>query len=222
MYENREQVISLERTPIPLRYKISNWRQLTQCLSNNSRSLHVHITDFIQNRALSGMRISIDHDKFGTLFACVLKGSGDIITSEAIFGQSEISTSDILQELWRYGFFVEFQPMDHLPGAQLEYLSTLRRLGYDKIRLLGVQDLDNLGQLRTVYRVIAFNVEQLPKWLDVAYSPSEAQFTDALVNGSAANLTEVSKTKCFKWDWLTYVANIDDILKDNSGMCCHG
>lgn len=199
---------------MPLRYKISSWRQLPQCLSNNSRDLHIHVSDFY-SEILRGFRIRLEHLKFGVLFACVINAKGSIVTVEDDKVVEGLTSEQILQELKKFGFLIEYDPRKHLPAAQLEYLSTLKNLGYDKLRIIGIQNANSYGDIRDTFRVVAFKIQDLPQWLFSGFSPSEKQFYDAVVKGYAINLTDVSKTRDFRWDWLDYVANIDDILRDN-------
>ena len=205
----------------PLRYNISSWRQLPQCLSNNSRELSIHVSDFMGHHGLRGFRISVDHTMFGTLFACVLNASGSIITPvmgyerPEDFRSSELTTDQILGELRKYGFIITYKPRKHLGGRQLNNLMTLQGLHYEKIRLLNVWKMQNGVQAFSL-KVVAFNPTAHGQWLNNAYSASEKEFLDALEDGTAINLTEISETEKYSWDWLDYVANIDDILKDNA------
>lgn len=201
---------------LPLRYKISSWRQLPQCLSNNSSALHIRVTDFINNEFLRGFRISVVHETYGTLFACVLHARGTIITEAAEYGAKELQISGILAELEKYGFLITYAPNEKLPGGQLEYLATLRHLGYDKIRILNVWSNNVEGTKEWAPKVVAFSSKRLGDWLNNAYSPHERELYKALIDGSAANLTEICKTKKYRWDWLDFVANIDDVLCDNA------
>lgn len=201
---------------MPLRYKISSWNQLPECLSNNSRDLQLHVSSFKGGPTLEGFRIRVDHKLYGTLFACTIDARGEIITPCEVYGLKELTTSQILQQLARFGFFIEYSPNKHLSGPQIDYLMTLRGLGYDKIRLLTVWNRTT-GRVDTARTyVVAFQSYPLDSWLSDTYCPSDEEFTKALVCGSACNLTEISKTRQFKWDWLNFVANIDDIIADNA------
>lgn len=200
----------------PLRYKVSSWRQLPECLSNNSKELHIHLTDFYNNPSMCGFRISVDHDRFGTVFACVLNARGEMITPSSPFGFNELSPEQILRELRRFGFFIEYRPNKHLPGPQIEYIITLRGLGYDKLRKISVWEEAPSGCKTAKTYLVAFQSYPLDSWLSDSYCPSKQEFTEALVNGTACNLTEICKTKSFNWNWLDYVANIDDIIRDNA------
>lgn len=200
----------------PLRYQISNWRQLPACKSNNSRELHIHVADFLQNFTLSGFRIEIRHDTLGTLFACVIRASGNLVsTSPGSDVPFELTTSQILAELEKYGFLVAYNPRSLLKGDQLQYLMTLQNLHFDKIRVLKVRHVGSDVVAYTTH-VIAFNIKENPNWIDNTYAASDTEFSKALTEGSAMNIDNISETQKYDWSWLDYVANISDILKDNA------
>ena len=198
-------------------YKISNWHQLIGCQSNNSRELHIHVTDFIQSKVLTGTRISVNHDRFGCLFSTVLGCDGSLVTSNSLEVVTDLDPGTILSELRKYGFYVQYDPVDKLPGDQINYLMTLRDLGFDKLRILNVWHLENGVKVFVTY-VVAFNVSENVQWLNSGYAPSKTEFSSSLENGTAINLTNISNTKNYRWDWLyNWVANIDDIIADNEG-----
>lgn len=201
----------------PLRYSISSWRQLVDVKSNNSPRLSISVTDFIQNKEIAGLRICVEHENFGPMFTCVLKARGSIVTCPGNSYYHEFTVDDILKELYKYGFYITYDPKHALTGNQLEYLMTLDKLGFDKIRLMNVVTYDgSVGTVNTY--VVAFNVKENPKWIENTYTADSSGFTNAVMSGSACNLTAISKTKNYNWDWLTYVANISDIIKDNAEM----
>lgn len=200
----------------PLRYNISSWDQLPGCMSNNSRDLHIHVSKIFHDTRLEGTVIKVNHDDFGTLFACLVDASGPLLSEHAMSGVSELSTSSILSELSKFGFYVTYQPQVHLHGHQVQYLMTLRQLGFEKIRILNVHMYQKDGKIKDEAVVVAFKIEKNGDWLNNGYSPYEAEFLAALKHGTAVNISAISKDKGFKWDWLTYVANIDDIIKDNA------
>lgn len=200
----------------PLRYQISNWRQLPQCRSNNSRELRITVSDFVQNFMLSGLKISIEHDMLGTLFACVINASGNLISPPPRdHVLRDLTTDQILLELEKFGFLVTYNPRSVLKGDQIQYLITLQQLHFDKLRILRVRHSSNLGISYTTH-IVAFNVKQNPSWIDNNYSVPDAEFINSLQNGSAMDITNISDSHKYDWSWLDYVANIDDILKDNA------
>ena len=185
--------------------------------SNNSPRLSISVTDFIQNKEIAGLRICVEHEKFGPMFTCVLKAHGSIVTCPGNSYYHEFTVDDILRELYKYGFYITYDPKPALTGNQLEYLMTLDKLGFDKIRLMDV--VTYYGPVGTVDKyVVAFNAKEHPQWIENTYTADSSGFTNAVMSGSACNLTAISKTKNYNWDWLTYVANIQDIIKDNAEM----
>lgn len=212
---------------MPLRYKISDWRQLNQCKSNNSKHLHVCTTVFFNDERLNGLRIKVDHDTFGTLFACVVQAKGRIISNCDRNYQSfefELTPAQICEELRKYGFDIEYNPVEHLPGDIINLLMTVNNLGFDKLRVIGVKDANTIRSdtqrpLKT-YQVVAFNSEHLEDWLDAGYITSAKQFQKAMNNGWCFNVTGNTNThnKHYNWSWLwNMVVNIDDVIADNAG-----
>lgn len=200
----------------PLRYRISSWRQLPECKSNNSKKFSIHVADICSNPEFNGFRISVEHELFGNVFTCVLNARGYIVSGVGDIGEYEFTNEQILAELAKYGFLITYIKEPNLSGSQIQYLMTLRDLGYDKIRIISVWDsvaCDN----EPSYKVVAFQSTPLGDWLNNAYSPSTKEFTQALVNGTAVNLTFISRTRDFDWSWLRdFVGNIDDIIQDNA------
>lgn len=199
----------------PLQYNISDWHQLSDAKSNNSRDLSISVSDIIQDARLTGLRIQLNHTQFGVLFACVLNAQGSMVTE---FNENlvvEFTTEQILAELKKYGFLITFEPRAHLPGNQIQYLMTLKGLGYDKLRIMNVYKYNIQGTKQFQWYVIAFNIHD-ENWLDNGYSISETEFMKALKDGRCINISAISKTQRWSWSWLDYVANIDDILEDNA------
>lgn len=203
--------------PNALRYNISNWDQLSKCRSNNSADLYITVDHVFNDNRLNGTIIRVTHSDFGVLFVCTVNSSGTILTPDPESGIiPEFTTEQILKELNKFGFDVTFNLEAGLSGEQLDYLMTLDALDFDKIRTLDVYTYDGIGNREFNQYIVAFNIEKCPKWIDQNYSVSEKDFLSALNDGGAMNLTYVSQTKQFNWSWLDYVANIDDIIENNS------
>lgn len=200
---------------IPLKYNISAWDQLSCCLSNLSRDLHIHVTEFVQNDKISGTRIRVEHETFGVLFACVINAQGSLVSTDSGIVH-EFTSDEILAELKKYGFDVTYNPVSMLSGDQIEYLMTLNKLNYDKLRILPVRQLTKDGQVLVVKNVVAFNTSTTnPKWLDAGYVASNDEFISALMSGDAFNVSAISESKNFNWTWLdNFVASIDDVIRD--------
>lgn len=192
---------------MPLQYEISCWEQAAKCLSNYSSQLKIRVGKFVEEH-FTGTRISVVHDVYGVLFSYVVDAEGDIVVD--VEG-SILTTSQILLQLRRFGFFITYPVKARITESQLAYLRLLLGLGYDKIRVMGVQAAD-----QTTTNIVAFQVANKPSWLNNDYTASYSEFTEALFDGSAVNLTGISETRNYHWDWLTYVASIQDILDNYS------
>lgn len=204
----------------PLRYKISSWKQLPSCRSNNDKDFRITVTEFVKNFELCGTRISVVHPTYGVVFSEVLGAYGSFITSLATSDNAsttafELDTEHILQELRKFGFFITYHQEEHLPNSMLEYLNTLRGLKFDKLRVMNVWTRNTAGEQEFKWYVVGFQSCRHKYWLNNNYSCSNKEFTDALLDGTAINISEMNTSKGFNWSWLDYVANIDDVLKDN-------
>lgn len=207
----------------PLRFQISSWRQLPGCKSNNSKHLSLHVSDLFDGNTLNGFRIILEHDKYGILFATVINAQGNIISPESDSPENDLVVhnlpdSEILAELAKYGFYIDFHKNKHLSGDQISYLLTVQKLHYNKVRLLNVWDAST-GVKEFTRHLVVFKEENLGRWLNNGYSPSIDEFTNALINGYAIDITHVCCAPRFDWSWLDFVANIDDIVRDDSGDC---
>lgn len=199
----------------PYRYNISNWFQLAECKSNNSVDLYITVKQIIDDGShrLQGINILVNHNQYGTLFACLVNSSGSLLTPDPDSGIiKEFSTDEILAELNKFGFDVTFEINQHLSGEQISYLMTLSDLKFDKLRRLYVQDKPD-GKYSEY--IVVFNVAKCPDWIHIDYTCGKKVFVDALTTSGAMNLTDLEQTQGFDWTWLTYVANIDDIIRDN-------
>ena len=162
---------------MPLRYNITSWDQLPQCLSNNSRNLKIDVSHFFNNDLLCGLRISVVHRAYGVLFSCMLGASGDLITSSNYYDDVEeprafeLTPKQILDELYKFGFCIYYEQREHLSPGQIDYLITLKGLHYDKIRVLGVKGVKNGTDVFST-KVVAFNSENHSQWLDNTYRAS--------------------------------------------------
>ena len=202
----------------PLRYKISSWRQLVNCKSNNSRDLHISVVDFFNNVKLRGFRISVEHPRFGVLFATVLEARGVLVTDQDEYGRSELFVEAILSDLEKYGFLITSAPEENVSSGQLEYLMTLNKLSFDKLRIVHAWDT-GVGEMQWHPMIVAFQSDPLGNWLNNAYSPSKSEIVEALMAGTAINLTDISKTRQYRWDWLKdKIVSIDDVIKDNANQ----
>ena len=204
---------SLTSTSWPLRYRIDDWHQLPDCLSNNSRDLKISVTDIMDDDMLSGLRISVNHNKYGTLFAEIIDAKGYLISKMDHNLVFTLTDQNIFSELAKFGFFVEWSKKYPMSTDQLEYLRTLYGLKYDKIRMLDVRTILNSVETHEIY-IVVFMANELQKWLDNMYCATISELSESLVKGYAMNVTAVSNRRNYRWDWLDYVADIKTILEN--------
>ena len=202
-----------------LRYEITDWSQVTECLSNNSPDLRMRYIE-ISDEDLEGKLIQVEHTLYGTLFACLVEGRGPLLSSPDPLNPAALHVfrlEDILMELYKFGFDIIFKRERKLSGDQLNYLITLRGLGFQKLRYLNIvlPYVPNKPKYRRI--VVGFMVGPHPKWLNSTYSCPETEYLKAIEDGSAINLTAISQTVGFDWSFLRdFVLSIDDILAVNS------
>lgn len=199
---------------VPLRYNISSWHQLSKCLSNNSRHLKITVTDLVQNSNLMGLRISVVHPEFGTLFSTVLNASGSLVSTDYVNSADSLTNAQILNELAKYGFYVTYEGRSHLSEEQLQYLRTLQDLHFNKLRKF---HMNTQGVASNVVQtiIVVFDADSHLDWMNNEYQPRKTEIDTALINGSAVNISTISTTCRFDWSWLDYVASIEDILAEN-------
>lgn len=189
-----------------LRYRISEWEQATKCLSNLSDNYHIHVKTIEYSPDLSGKVIQVSHNTIGILFSVMLDVKGDRVDPES--NTTPMSTKEILNNLHVFGFDIEYSPEANLPIAQKEYLTEISKLGMDKIRIIITKKTDTLGNKRLEPVLVAFSSIILSNWLLNTYTCKQDELFEMCGNGYAIVLDK----KDYDWSWLTYVANISDIL----------
>jgi hypothetical protein len=168
---------------------------------------------------LTGVKISVVHAMFGSLFTTIVTPVGTMVWPEKNDPQTvfTLTTDQILTELYKWGFVVTYQQVQYLPADQLAYLVTLQGLGYDKIRTLTPFHYV-LGQPVFTTRIVAFLIAGVTAdWLDNTFSPTDAYYADALSRGKVIDIGAMSSSHHWDWTWLTTVANIADIVAQNGG-----
>ena len=200
----------------PLRYSIASWYDLPKCKSNISKDYRIYVEDIVDDDNLRGIVITVNHRKYGTLFQHILECSGKLLAYEGI-RPHQFSLEEILTELSKFGFDVQFTPQLHLSESMLSYLGTLVNLNYDKLRVISIADRYNYHTDESQYTdyVVAFSADKLPKWLDNTYTPTKSEFTDSMLSGYSCNVSMSPEGKKLDWSWLDYIANIHDILDNN-------
>ena len=205
----------------PLRYQISNWKQLKHCLSNNSKHLHAYTETYLNNKNINGLKILVEDDRYGVLFAYCVDITGDIVTPYSSVIDS-FSTDLILTELKRFGFLITFIEEKSLSGNQIDLLMTLSHLNFDKLRIMNHYKYDSDGQKEFTSDVILFNTDHLVDWINPGFACTDNEFDKAIKSGWALSVTNITDRDKKHYDWTflyNKVMNIDDLLKANSSHC---
>lgn len=196
-----------------LRYKISDLRQLNVCKSNNSQALTLVTTTFINDNRLNGLRVQVVHDTFGVLYAYTFDAKGTLISPYEAF--DEINIAELIRELKKYGFLIDYDPIKAISQEQIEFLRTLDKLGFDKIRKITVVEDRNKDTGKSI--VVLFNIDKNPDWINNLYCTTQTELNTAFNNGSAFNVSELKQAKKFDWSWLAgFVADVGDVIRDNT------
>lgn len=208
---------------MPLRYEIDDWSQVTQCQSNCSSYLHLTCT-VVLDPTLSGTIIRVEHERFGCLFAYLVSGSGSLLNEQVDGMYHEWEPEDLLLELEKYGFYIQFAKPYNITSDQLDNLIDIQKLGMDKIRYMFVRfsdsDLfDRPTHSPGSWQLISFDINSHPEWLQNTYQCSKKEFVDAMVDGTAVNLTKIVN----RYDWSFVegkVLSIPDILQSMETSSC--
>lgn len=205
--------------PNRLRYEIHDWSEINECLSNNSRDLRARCVE-VCDEDLRGRILLVEHAVYGTLFACMVEGEGSILSAPDPFDPCTmhyLREEEIMMELYKYGFDIRIRRERKLTGEQLDYLMNLNNLGFDKIRNITIVLPYAPHKPKYKQVVVGFMVGALPDWLNNTYQCPESEFLKAIEDGSAVNLTAISRSRHFDWFFLRdHVLSINDILAVNS------
>lgn len=194
-----------------LQYEISDWSQLAKCQSNNSPELKIVVSKYLQNFDIEGTKIEITHPKYGTLFAYTILPKGDLITDINCCCQDVMTHTTLLNEIQRYGFYVDYVAEAHLSAGLVNLLKTIQGLHFDKIRLFAVHE--NSDPTNSTLYITAFNIQTNEQWLNSGYSPSRKEWEEAILNGTAMNVSGLNEARKYNWSWIyNAVYDIDQIL----------
>ena len=200
-----------------LRYRITSWDEIGGCLSNNDRRFHVHCIT-ISDEDLRCKIIRLDHEKYGTVFAGMVEGTGSMLTKMDGINYHMFTPSEILDELEKFGYIISYERDENLSGDQLDYLINLNNLGFDKIRKIRIASRGTTTDSTTIKTiVVAFKISGVPaEWLDNTYACPIAEYHQAVDNGTAINISAISQDRNFSWEWMDdTVMSINDILQLN-------
>ena len=200
-----------------LYYEIDEWPQICDCISNVSEKLHVTY-DVLLGRKISGGIVRVEHDDYGTLFAYLVDGSGDLLEPDSNGVVFELTTDEVLLELHKYGFNVRFSERIRFNRDQYQLLTSASLFGMDKIRLMfvdnGVFDLSK-GYDRKA-RLVLFDASNLSSWLDNQKTCTEKEFVDAIESGYAINVTKATGgiKPGNNWSFLyEHIYNVCDLIR---------
>lgn len=199
-----------------LRYEISDWSEACECLSNSSRKLHITYDSVLGK--LTGGIVRVEHEDYGCLFAYLVQGSGSMLQPGPNGVLFELSNEEILMELEKYGFNIQLSTNVDVDDAQYQLVSSACALGMDKIRIMYVDNEKSpLGDKyeRSAY-IVAFKADKLSSWLSTSKACSRREFSKALIEGSAVNLSQVDGglNQGHNWSWLfDKVLTAESVLK---------
>lgn len=207
----------------PLRYRVSALNQLPKCLSNNSRQLHIHYSEFLNNDILIGKKITVEHDDLGELYCKIFDIHGRIITETPVsIEEAAQEKEQLIKDLAKFGFYIEYSSLPLPTTEQLEYLKTIEKMGYDKFRLLNVYHVNESQQYIYEEKLVGFISSQLPKWLNNTHTSSISEFKSALASSYAINLSLMSDFNISSWQWLegivVGISDIEDEIKSNGAL----
>ena len=130
-----------------LRYQISSWDQITQCKSNNSKNLSLSLVKLIRSYKIEGTILQVNHPEFGTLFAAMIDGNGELITENDENGYHILYSAEKSNAHFdKYYSLVKDAYLNHVIGkmindtaldllADVEYTDEFENLAYDSISM---------------------------------------------------------------------------------------
>ena len=124
-----------------------------------------------------------------------------------------LTTDEILRQLMRFGFYITYDVKTHLPEPVLDYLTKLNGLGYDKITKVALESFDVNGNKVWRSTVIVFKSGFNTDLLTFNCKVTRIAFNAKLEANTVMNITHELG---MSWDWVTYIANISDILDENA------
>lgn len=195
-----------------LRYRISDWEQAMNCLSNNSKDLQIIVSQYILKNVLEAQIVKVVHNDLGTLFAACTSGKGQLISDKDWIGKTLpwMTTNEILTQLEKFGFIIEYNDKIHLPGSQISLLMNLQQLGYDKLNIVRLPNQPGS-------KLVAFKSAQCSDLMQFNVRVSSQNYAMHTSSASLIIITGSQLDKAeFQWDWVDQMYTISDILKDNS------
>lgn len=178
--------------------------------------MHLGLSKYLDGTTLQGLVIRVEHDTYGVLFAAMIKGTGSLlsIVDEQGLDLPFMTTDEILHEIQRFGFYVDYNVIENLPVNVITFLSNVLDLGFDKITRVSVVTKDAFAQ-EVVYKptvLVIKSTEDNSDLLTFGCNLSEKKFMEKLSKNTIMNITY---EKDMQWDWVKYIANISDLLDEN-------
>jgi len=164
---------------------------------------------------IKGEVLQVNHASYGTLFAAMIMGHGELVTEFDEDGNAIpfLSTDEILKQIEKFGFYVIYDVKSNLPMNVITFLQELYEFGYDKItRIVVSTKSKESGSLIWRPQVIAIKSQFNSDLLSYGAKITEKVFKNKLADNTIMNLSYEAD---MKWDWLTYIANIADLLEEN-------
>lgn len=195
----------------PLRYRISSLAQLPQCLSNNSAELRLSYAQYSLDNEVVGHQVIVRHARAGIMFAAFTDGTGYCISERYPDGNiiPWMTIDEILVQLAKFGFLIEYSQEGTLPGDQVKLLLQLLNLGYDNLTRV-VVCVDNMKKSH----LIAVDADVSPNFLSWGREVPYEIFAQALIDGGVQDLTRYETE--YNWNWLHATSNIEKLLEENA------
>lgn len=202
-----------------LHYRISDWSQVTECLSNNSNSLYLSYIKLKDINRLEGHVIQVNHTTLGTLFAAMIDGNGMLIDNQTESGYHLpfMSTKDILTQVARFGFYIEYCEKKHLPDKTLVFLFNLMKLNYDRITKVLLQTTNRYEEIIWSPTILVFkSCSDNTDLITYGSKLSRAKYIEKVNKNTVLNVT----AEDIRWDWVDSMYNLSDIVNDNVDCDC--
>lgn len=145
----------------------------------------------------------------------MIKGTGSLITNVDEEGNDLpfLTTEQILRQLMKFGFYIFYDVKENLPNETFNYLAKLYDLGYDKITRIALETIDETGtKIWRPTEIVMKSYMDNSDLLVYQCKVTRKAFNQKLTANSIMNITH---EEGMDWDWLSYIANIKDILDEN-------
>lgn len=147
----------------------------------------------------------------------MIKGSGNLITLDDDQGEyiPFLTTEEILKQLYKFGFYIQYDVKSNLPNETLDFLQQVLNLGYDKITRVMLQTTNKDGDTIwansiVVYKSCPDNVDLL----SYGQKLSRIKYIKKVDNNTILNVTHEGDNG-IDWDWVTSFYNISEIIDEN-------